>query len=293
MRVFITGASGYVGQAVVQGLVAEGHDVEALVREGADASVVSDIGAEPRRGHLGELDLLRAAGDRADAVIHLAPSDPDMDLAASTALQKRLGDGPFVFTGGAWVYGDTDGVVDEDAPLAPPPIVAWRVANTRAIMSAADQGGRPVLIMPGAVYGDNAGIITAAMIGPARSQGYASYVADGRNHMALVHRRDLARLYVLALGAPAGSRYLGVGESDVTMRHVAEAASRAAGAGGATRSLSLDEAQQVWGPLADALALDQQFTARHAREDLGWVSREAGILEYLADSAVTAAVARP
>jgi nucleoside-diphosphate-sugar epimerase len=288
MRVFITGGSGYVGQAVVQALVAEGHDVEALVREGADASVVSDIGAEPRRGHLGELDLLRAAGDRADAVIHLAPSDPDTDLAASTALQERLGDGPFVFTGGAWVYGDTDGVVDEDAPLAPPPIVAWRVANTRAIMSAADQGGRPVLIMPGAVYGDSAGLITAAMVEPARSQGYASYVADGRNHRALVHRRDLARLYVLALGAPAGSRYLGVGESDVTMRHVAEAASRAAGAGGATRSLSLDEAQQVWGPLADALALDQQFTARHAREDLGWVSREAGILEYLADSAVTA-----
>jgi nucleoside-diphosphate-sugar epimerase len=288
MRVFITGGSGYVGQAVVQALVAEGHDVEALVREGADASVVSDIGAEPRRGHLGELDLLRAAGDRADAVIHLAPSDPDTDLAASTALQERLGDGPFVFTGGAWVYGDTDGVVDEDAPLAPPPIVAWRVANTRAIMSAADQGGRPVLIMPGAVYGDSAGLITAAMVEPARSQGYASYVADGRNHRALVHRRDLARLYVLALGAPAGSRYLGVGESDVTMRHVAEAASRAAGAGGATRSLSLDEAQQVWGPLADALALDQQFTARHAREDLGWVSREAGILEYLADSALTA-----
>ena len=288
MRVFITGGSGYVGQAVVQALVAEGHDVEALVREGADASVVSDIGAEPRRGHLGELDLLRAAGDRADAVIHLAPSDPDTDLAASTALQERLGGRPFVFTGGAWVYGDTDGVVDEDAPLAPPPIVAWRVANTRAIMSAADQGGRPVLIMPRAVYGDNAGLITAAMIEPARSQGYASYVADGRNHMALVHRRDLARLYVLTLGAPAGSRYLGVGESDVTMLHVAEAASRAAGAGGATRSLSLDEAQEVWGPLADALALDQQFTARHARDELGWVSREAGILEYLADSAVTA-----
>jgi uncharacterized protein YbjT (DUF2867 family) len=63
MRVFITGGSGYIGQAVVEALVADGHDVEALVREGADASVVSDIGAEPRRGHLGELDLLRAAGD--------------------------------------------------------------------------------------------------------------------------------------------------------------------------------------------------------------------------------------
>jgi nucleoside-diphosphate-sugar epimerase len=288
MRVFITGGSGYIGRAVVEALVAEGHEVEALVREGADASVVSDIGAEPRRGHLGELDLLRSAGDRADAVLHLAPSDPDTDLAASTALQERLGDGPFVFTGGAWVYGDTDGVVDEGAALAPPPIVAWRVANTRAIMSAADQGGRPVLIMPGAVYGDGAGLIAAAMIEPARVQGSASYIADGGNHMALVHRRDIARLYVLALGAPAGSRYLGVGESDATMRQVAEAASRAAGARGATRSLSLGEAQQVWGPLADALALDQRFTARHARDDLGWVPREAGVLEYLADSAAPA-----
>src|SRR3954468_22400223 len=163
-RVFITGGSGYIGRAVVEALVAEGHDVEALVREGAGASVVSDIGAEPRRGDLGQLDLLRGAGDRADAVIHLAPSDPDTDQAASTALQERLGDGPFVFTGGAWVYGDTGGVVDEDAPLAPPPIVAWRVPNTDAIMSAADDGGRPVLIMPGAGYGDNPRLIPAAVI---------------------------------------------------------------------------------------------------------------------------------
>jgi nucleoside-diphosphate-sugar epimerase len=161
-----------------------------LVREGANASVVSDIGAEPRRGQLDDLDVLRAAGDRADAVIHLAPSDPDTDLAASTALEEWLGDRPFVFTGGAWVYGDTDGVVNEDAPLAPPPIVAWRIANTNAIMSAADEGRRPILIMPGAVYGDGAGLITGAIVEPAGSQGYASYIADGSNHIALVHRRD-------------------------------------------------------------------------------------------------------
>jgi nucleoside-diphosphate-sugar epimerase len=284
-NVFVTGGSGYIGQAVVEALVAEGHGVEALVREEAGATILSEIGAEPRPGDLGDLDVLRAAADRADAVIHLAPSDPDTDLAASTAIQERLGGRPFVFTGGAWVYGDTNGVVAEDAPLAPPPIVAWRVGNTEVIMGG-DRGGRPVLIMPGAVYGDHGGLITATMLEPARSQAYASYVADGANHMALVHRRDIARLYVLALKAPAGSRYVGVGASDVTMREVAETASRAAGAGGATRSLSLDEARQVWGPLADALALDQQFTARRARDELGWVPREAGVLEYLADSAV-------
>jgi nucleoside-diphosphate-sugar epimerase len=288
MRVFVTGGSGYIGRAVIEALVAEGHAVEALVRETADTSVVSDIGAEPHLGHLGELDLLRAAGDRADAVIHLAPSDPDTDLAASIALQQGLGDRPFVFTGGAWVYGDTDGVVDEDARFAPPLIVAWRIANTSAIMAATDRGGRPVLIMPGAVYGDRAGLITAAMVEPARAQGFASYIAGGDNHLALVHRRDIARLYVLALGAPAGSRYLGVGESGVTMLQLAEAASRAAGAGGATRSLTLDEARQVWGPLADALALDQQFTTRRARDELGWAPREAGVVEYLAGSAVSA-----
>ena len=288
MRVFITGGSGYIGQAVIEALIAEGHGVDALVRDEAGATIVSDIGAEPRLGNIEDLDVLRAGANGAEAVIYLAPSDPDTDLAASTAIQERLGDRPFVFTGGAWVYGDTDGVVDEDAPLAPPPIVAWRLPNNDAIMSAADQGGRPVLIMPGAVYGDNGGLITAAMVEPAGTQGYAIYVADGANHMALVHRRDIARLYVLALGAPAGSRYLGVGESDATMRQVAEAAGRAAGVGGATRSLSLDEARQVWGPLADALALDQQFDVRRARDELGWSPREAGVLEYLADSAVPA-----
>ena len=116
--------------------------------------------------------------------------------------------------------------------------------------------------------------------------GIVLVIAGGTNHMALVHRRDLARLYVLALGARAGASYLGVGESDVTGGQVAEAASRAAGAGGATKSLSIDEARQVWGPLADALALDQQFTARRARDELEWVPQEAGVLEYLADSAV-------
>src|SRR3954469_23612276 len=178
MRVFTTGGSGYIGQAVVEALVADGHDVETLVRESADASLVSDIGAEPRLGHLGALDLLRAVSDQADAAIHLASSDPDTDLAGAPALHERLGDRPFVFTGGTWEYGDTNGVVDEDAPLAPPPIVARRVANNRAILSAAERGGRPVLIMPGGVYGDNAGLISAAIVEPARSQGYASYIAD-------------------------------------------------------------------------------------------------------------------
>jgi nucleoside-diphosphate-sugar epimerase len=193
-------------------------------------------------------------------------------------MQEGVGDGPFVFTGGVWVYGNTDGVVDENAPLAPPPLVAWRVENTNAIMEAAESGGRPVLVMPGGVYGDAGGLLMDSIIGPAAARGHASYIGDGDNHWALVHRHDIAQLYVLALGAPPRSRFCGVGSSEATMRQLAEAT----GSASAARSMSLRDARECFGPLADALALDQQFTAQHARDELGWVPDGPTPLEYLA-----------
>jgi nucleoside-diphosphate-sugar epimerase len=281
MHVFITGGGGYIGGALVPALVAAGHEVTALARNDDDAYKLAAAGAIPVAGELSDVSMLRAAARAADGVIHLAPSSPDVDLAASEAMQFELGDGPFVFTGGVWVYGNTHGVVDEDAPLAPPPIVAWRVTNTDVIMRSAERGGRPVLVMPGAVYGHGRGIIQATMVEPAKAQGYASYIGDGANHMSLVHVRDIAGLYVLALNASPGSRYAGVGDSATTMRELAKAASTSANAGGVTRSITIEDARGTFGPLADALALDQQFTSRRATDELGWIPTGPSPVDYL------------
>jgi nucleoside-diphosphate-sugar epimerase len=155
MKVFLTGGSGYVGRPTVQALRRHGHEVSALARSDASARVLTGLGATPVSGDLTDTDVLREAAAAADGVIHLGQHYGDdtaeVDLAAAEALQEGLGDrGPYVHTGGVWVYGDTAGVVDEDAPQNPPAITAWRRANEERVLS---HGGHPVLVMPGLVYG--------------------------------------------------------------------------------------------------------------------------------------------
>ncbi len=122
MRIFLTGGSGYIGRATIAELVRQGHSVEALARSEQSAQVVTGAGATEVRGGLTDLDVLNHAAARAQAVIHLAQaSSADMDLAAATAMQDGVGAGPYVHTGGTWVYGDTDGVQDESARGIRPP----------------------------------------------------------------------------------------------------------------------------------------------------------------------------
>jgi nucleoside-diphosphate-sugar epimerase len=245
MNVFITGGTGYLGPAVIAALRAAGHDVTALVRTQRSLE-----GATTVVGTLADLDVLRAAASRADAVIHLAAADAETDLAAALAmLDERK---PYIHTGGVWVYGDTDGIADEDAPQRSPAIVAWRAANERAVL---ERGGR--VIMPGLVYGNDAGLIPAFF-------GDARILGDGDNHWALVHLEDIADLYVRALKAAPGSRYIGVGPGEPTMREAVEAL-----IGPVTASVSPAEL----GPIGEAFALDQRLTSARAREQLGWEPR--------------------
>ena len=110
MKVFVTGASGYIGRATVAELVRQGHTVEALARGEQSADAVVHAGAVAVRGDLSDLDVLNHAAARAEAVIHLAQaSSPEEDLAAARAMQDGVGAGTYVHTGGSWVYGDTDG----------------------------------------------------------------------------------------------------------------------------------------------------------------------------------------
>jgi nucleoside-diphosphate-sugar epimerase len=274
MSIFLTGGSGYLGQATIRALRSRGHDVVALARSDRAAETVTALGADVVRGELTELDVLRAAAADAEGAIHLAMHPgadvAAVDLAAALAMLDGLGDRPYVHTGGVWVYGDTDGVVDEDAPQRPPAITAWRAATERAVLDRASSGARPVLVMPGLVYGGRTGPVEALVAAPAREAGVVHYIGDGANHWALVHVDDIADLYARALDAAPGARYAGVGSVQPTYREIAEAVATALDRPGHTMSVTLAQARTMLGPVADAIALDQRMTAARARRELGW-----------------------
>ncbi|MFF2523346.1 NAD-dependent epimerase/dehydratase family protein [Streptomyces liangshanensis] len=273
-KVFLTGGSGYVGRPTVAALLRRGIAVTALARSAESARTLSDLGAEPVRGALTDTAVLREAASRADAVIHLGsdvrPGGDQVDREAAEALLDGVGAGPYVHTGGAWVYGDTDGVADEEKTQRPPAITAWRKANEDLVLARAATGGHPVLVMPGVVYGHGAGLIDMFYTAPARERGAAPVIGDGRNHWGVVHVDDIAELYALALGAPAGAVYIGVSDEAPTQAQVAAAAAEAAGHPGRIECLTLEAGLERMGPIAEAFALDQRLTGARARRETGW-----------------------
>ena len=285
MKVLITGGSGYLGRAIVRALQAEGHHAVALVRSDDAARKVESIGAVSVRGGLTDAELLGRTAEDADAAIHLAqdygPDTAAVDLAAATAIQDGLGARPYVHTGGVWVYGNTDRMVDETAPQSPPPVTAWRADNEKQVLVRAAEGGHPVLVMPGVVYGHGGGLVEQFLGKPARA-GSAHYIGSGENRWAMVHVDDIAQLYVAALSAPAGSIYAGVDDTQSpTMRQVAEAVSIAAGQPGTASSITMGQARHEFGALADAFALDQRLSSARARRELNWAPADRDILGEL------------
>jgi nucleoside-diphosphate-sugar epimerase len=286
MKIFLTGGSGYIGQATIRALRRRGHEVTALVRSDDAAEAVAAVEATPVRGELGALDVLRRSAAEADGAIHLAqargPQTADVDRDAAAAIQDGVGSGPYVHTSGAWVYGNTDGVVDETAPLAPPPVVAWRLDNEKRVLERASSGGRPIVVAPGLVYGTGAGLIEQFFVAPARARGVVHYIGDGTNRWALVHVDDIAELYALALDGAPGSVFAGVTDYSLTVGQIAQALSEAAGCPGRAESVTLDEARATMGPIADAFALDQQISSARARTHLGWTPLDRDVLDQLA-----------
>ncbi|HEX4251234.1 MAG TPA: NAD-dependent epimerase/dehydratase family protein [Pseudonocardia sp.] len=288
MRVFITGGSGYIGRPTISALRRRDIEVSALVRGDGSAAVVAGLGATPVRGGLTDVDVLRAAAADADGVIHLgqarADNTADIDRAASEALLAGLGGrGAYVHTGGTWVYGDTDGVVDEDAPTSAPPLVAWRAENEKRVLASAANGAHPVIVMPGLVYGAGAGLLEIFYAAPGRAENLVRSVGDGSNHWSLVHVEDVAELYVAALHAPAGASYAGVIDLYPTQAEVVASVASSLGIAGRTGTLTLDEARAKMGPIAEAFVLDQRLTGARARQQLDWQPRHLDPVAELAE----------
>lgn len=294
MRVFVTGATGYVGWAVAEALRAAGHQVAGLARSAEAAGRLVDAGFLAVRGSLADADVLAHAARESDATIHAAATggadQAEMDTAAvRTLLDALAGSGkPFVYTSGIWVLGPTgDEVADEDAPTAhAAAIVVWRPGVEEMATDGVGQGIRPVVIRPGVVYGRGGGT-PGSFVAGGRKKGVVRYVGDGSQRWPLVHVDDLADLYVLALDAPAGT-ILNAATGSLSAREIAEAAAAAAGA--RTEAWPLEDARARLGVYADALALDQQVSAARALA-LGWRPSRPSVLEEIGGPGYTSPAA--
>jgi nucleoside-diphosphate-sugar epimerase len=285
MRLFLTGATGYIGTAVAERLRAAGYHLSGLARSDAAVERLRAAGVEPVRGDFADPAAVGAAAREAEGTISMATTyNPGVDVPAVNAILDALAgsDKPFIYTGGIWSYGDTGGaVVDETTPVKPIPRVKWREDLENRVLAAASRRIRTILIRPAIVYGRGGGM-PAEFSESARKEGAARMVGDGENRWPFVHVDDLADLYLLALEkAPPGTLLLAVGVESVRIRDVATAASRGAGADGRVTAWPLDEARAELGEYADALALDQQASGERARRTLGWRPHRPDPLEDL------------
>jgi len=287
MRVFITGASGYVGSAVCASVKKRGHDVVGLARSAASIEKLQAAGVHPVQGSLSDHNVLREMTHDADAVIHCAFEQSADGVALETAAIDAMLSAvdtdheAFIYTSGVWVYGDTNGkTIDETAPLNPIPLVAWRPAIEKKVQDAQRHKLRTIVIRPGLVYGGSGGLI-GMMMGLAKAQQLA-IVGNGKNHWQMVRVDALGELYALAIErAPADSIYNGVGSESVPYGEIARAAHRTAGGDGNLHEISLEEGRKMMGPFADALALDQRISGAKAERELDWNSNRPGVLDDL------------
>jgi len=286
MRVFVTGASGWIGSAVVPELIGAGHQVLGLARSDAAAAAIAARGAEVLRGDLAEPETLRAGAAGSDGVIHLAFIHDFTRFADSVVADRRAietlgaaleGSGrPLVVASGtAAVPGQVATERDESAPGSP---VAGRLANARAALAMAARGVRSSVVgLPRTVHGDGDqhGFI-ARMIAIARDKGVSGYAGDGSSRWPAVHVLDAAVLFRLAAErAPAGSRLHAVGDEGVPTRTIAEVIGRHLHL--PARSVPADD----FGFLGQILAVDQPASATLTGELLGWRPVRPGLIEDL------------
>ena len=301
MRIFVTGASGFIGSAVVAEVLGAGHRVVGLARSEQSAAAIEAAGAEVHRGSLDNLDSLRAGAAAADGVIHLA-YDHDFSRSRELAAEadaraiEAMGDvlagsqRPIVIASGLGIAAGRVSTEVDRAPLGWP-----RRASEEVVMALAERGVSGAIVrLPPTVHGRGDKGFVAWLIAAARQHGHAAYVSDGANRWPAVHRLDAARLFRLALErASVGSILHAVADEGIPVSDIAAIIGRRLGVRVVVKSP--DEAGDYFGFLALLIGLDIPASSARTQEQLGWRPAELGLIADLDEGhyfATTAAAVR-
>ena len=296
MRVFVTGASGWIGSAVVPELIGAGHQVTGLARSDASAAALTEAGAQVQRATLDDLDSLRSAAAASDGVIHLAfkhdiafsgdfQGAVDADRRAVEALGEALAgsDRPFVLASGLLGLAPGRVATEQDGNGAgrPGSGVQTRHATAQLTLALASRGVRSSVVrLPPTVHGDGDNGFMATLVGIARDKGVSGYLGNGSNRWPAAHRLDAAHLFRLALEqAPAGSAVHAVADEAVPIRAVAEVIGRHLGV--PVAAVSPEDAGAHFGWLAGFLGADSPASSTLTRELLGWQPTHPGLIDDL------------
>ena len=289
MRIFVTGATGFIGSAVVKELIGAGHSVLALARSDQAANAVAAMGAEAAQGSLEDLASLRKGAEKADAVIHCGfvhdfskfAENCAIDRAAILALGAALKGSSralHVTSGMALKVVGRVGTEDDDA-VDPTP--AYPRASEPTAMALADEGVNTAVIrLPPSVHGDGDKAFVPMLIKLAREKGVSGYVGAGDNRWSAVHRLDAGALYRAAIekGKP-GARYHGVGDEGVPLKEIARVIGKKLGL--PVKSIAQEAAGAHFGFLAGFLQLDAPRSNAKTEAELGWRARQPGLIADL------------
>jgi nucleoside-diphosphate-sugar epimerase len=284
MNIALTGSTGFVGSHVLTELVAHGHEVNALVRDEAEAIAVFAKGAKATVVDLYDRVAVVTLLKDLDGSIHTAsPGDAtsaDLDSAVADAVIEAFsGSGkPHIQISGLWVYGSTIAIT-EDSPRNPPPMVAWKEPIEHRLLSA--EGVRAIVPVSGSAYGDAGGGIPGLLLGSPRDEaGNLIMIGEGRQHWVTVHVADLADFFRRALEDESARGYYAIGNGlTPTVAELTEAAALAVGAPGAVPGSEAEARSRLGEYFADVLLLDQGTKATRARVELGWEPSHLGLVE--------------
>ncbi len=289
MHIFVTGASGFVGSAVVAEFIGAGHSVLGLARSDASADKLAAAGAEVHRGLLEDLASLRRGAALADGVVHCAFIHDFSKFAENSAIDKRaidaLGetlegsDKPLIATSGVALL--RPGVVSTEEMVRPPGAHGFPRVSEEAALAFAPRGVRAMAIrLPPTVHGEGDHGFVPGLIQRAREKGAAAYVGEGRNRWPAVHRRDAARVYRLALErGVSAARYHAIAEEGVPFLDIAAVIGKRLGV--PVISVPAEKAADHFGWFAMFAAVDTPSSSAMTRAALGWRPAEPGLIEDL------------